>query len=294
MSPSIRDDRVLPEVRVVAALIVLVLLRASAVLYGSPERVGTEDVFAWRIAPAMTPLLMGAGYLGGAWFFARALFSRGWHFFGNGFLAITVFVWFMGVATLLHVEKYAPYSSFSFYAWAILYAVTPFLIPFLWLRNRVTDPGTPDPDDVIVPIHIRLTDRVVGTVLLVVSVLIFIFAREVAAATKANPAGLGLWPWALTPLSARVIAGWFALPGVVGLVLSAETRWSGWRIMLESQILSLVLILLGAARAWGNFRQDSLLTWVFVIGMSALLVSLGALYVSMERRRGRLRVALAA
>ena len=152
-------------------------------------------------------------------------------------------------------------------------------------RSRVTDPGTPDPHDVIVPVQVRLADRVVGIVLPVVAVLIFILGRQVAAATKANPIGLDLRPWALTPLTARVMSGRFALPGAVGLVLSQEPRSSGWRIMIESQVISLVFILLGAARAWNNFKQHSPLTWLFVIGMSILVISLGALYVSMERRR---------
>ena len=54
------------------------------------------------------------------------------------------------LSTLLHLDKFN--TSLSFYAWAFLYVVTPFLIPILWgLRNRATDPGTPDPDDVVVP-----------------------------------------------------------------------------------------------------------------------------------------------
>ncbi len=274
-----------------AALILVVLIIAIIILYGRPERVATEDLFPWRISPAMTALLMGAGYLGGAWFFARALSSPRWHWFGHGFLAISVFVWFMSVATFLHFDKFAPYSSLSFYAWTGLYVVTPVLVPFLWFRNHVTDPGTPDRNDVMVPVQVRMADRVVGIVLLVIAVLIFVLGRQIAAATKANPAGLDVWPWALTPLTARVIGGWFALPGVVGLVLSREPRWSGWRIMIESQLISVSFILLGAMRAWNNFKQHSPLTWLFVIGLSILAISLAALYVTMERRRRRVRVA---
>ena len=43
----------------------------------------------------MTALLMGAGYLSGAWFFVRAFFAPKWHWVGWGFLAITTFTWFM-------------------------------------------------------------------------------------------------------------------------------------------------------------------------------------------------------
>jgi hypothetical protein len=37
------------------------------------------------------------------------------------------------------------------------------------------------------------------------------------------------WAWKLTPLTARILAGWFALMGVGSLVLAVERRWSACR-----------------------------------------------------------------
>jgi pimeloyl-ACP methyl ester carboxylesterase len=64
-----RDDRVLPETRALGAFIVPFLLVAFAVLYGFPD--DTVHWFAWEIHPTMTPLIMGAGYIAGTYFFAR-------------------------------------------------------------------------------------------------------------------------------------------------------------------------------------------------------------------------------
>lgn len=280
---TIRDDRVFPEIRVVAAIIVAVLLAAVAILYFMPDRTG--ELFAWTIKPTMTPMLMGAGYLGGAWFFTRAFFTSRWHHFGNGFLAITTFVWFMGLATFLHFDKFTP-AHISFAAWLFLYVVTPFLVPFLWYRNRVTDPGTPDPNDLTVPAFIRQADGVIGGGMVVIAVLLFLLPFLGTDALK-------IWPWTVTPLTMRVIGGWFSLPGVVGLVLSREKRWSGWRIMIESQILSLALILLAAVINWNQFDTGKPLTWVFMIGISLLLLAVLALYVSMEMRRRQVRAPVA-
>lgn len=155
----VRDDRIFPEIRVIGAIIVLVLVVASAILYLMPDR--TKEFFAWGINPTMTPMLMGAGYLSGAWFFIRTCFESKWHHVGWGFLAITTFTWFMGIATILHWDKFTP-GHISFIAWAFLYFLTPFLVPFLWWRNRVTDPGTPDPDDVTVAPPIRQFSLVAG------------------------------------------------------------------------------------------------------------------------------------
>ncbi len=277
----VRDDRVFPEIRAIAAFIVAVLVVAFVILYFLPSQTG--DFFAWPIKPNMTPMLMGAGYISGAWFFVRAIFAPRWHWFGNGFLAISTFVWFMGLATFLHLDKFTT-GHISFYAWLILYVVTPFLIPFLWYRNRVTDPGTPDPGDVVVPTPVRQLDGVVGAGMLAIAVGLFLLPFFGADALK-------LWPWTVTPLTMQVIGGWFALPGVVGLVLSRDSRWSSWRIMLESQVIALLLILVAAVINWNLFNTGNVLTWVFVGGLSLLLISVAALYFIMESRR---RAALAA
>jgi hypothetical protein len=84
-----------------------------------------------------------------------------------------------------------------------------------------------------------------------------------------------------------VVAGWFALPGVLGLMYATDARWGSWRIVLQSQALGVALILIGALRAWGDFKQDRPMTWVFVGGLSLLLVTLLGLYASMESRRGK-------
>jgi hypothetical protein len=77
----------------------------------------------------------------------------------------------------------------------------------------------------------------------------------------------------------------FALPGVVGLGIALEKRWSAARIILEAQAFSIVMILIAAARAWGDFGQSNAITWLFVGGLSFLLVALAALYASIEIHR---------
>ncbi|HUS13896.1 MAG TPA: hypothetical protein VM536_02660 [Chloroflexia bacterium] len=274
---AVRDDRIFPEIRVVGAIIVLVLIVASAILYLMPTRTG--DFFAWTINPTMTPMLMGAGYLSGGWFFFRAVRATRWHHITWGFPAITAFVWFMGLATFLHYEKFN-HTHVSFYAWLFLYVVTPFLVPALWFRNRVTDPGTPDPVDVVVPAQIRQISMIAGGVMLAIALFLFL-VPDVA---------ISIWPWKVTPLTARVVAGWFALPGVVGLVLSRDSRWSAWRIMIEAQMIALVLILVAVARAWDQFNPGYWATWGFVGGIALLLLAVVALYVTMQGRRGAARV----
>lgn len=63
------QDRVLWPTRVLAAAIIPFLLVAFCVLFPVPT--DTRRLFAWQIRPTMTPMVLGAVYLGGAYFFAR-------------------------------------------------------------------------------------------------------------------------------------------------------------------------------------------------------------------------------
>jgi pimeloyl-ACP methyl ester carboxylesterase len=53
-----------------------------------------------------------------------------------------------------------------------------------------------------------------------------------------------------------VLGGWFALPGVVAIMMALDGRWSAIRVTLESQVLGIALILLGVARAWDDFDKQ--------------------------------------
>jgi hypothetical protein len=270
-----RDDRVLPETRWIAALIVPFLLAAFGILYLRPD--DTARLFAWPVRPHMTALLMGAGYLAGAYFFTRVALATRWHEVAVGFLAVTAFTWFIGAATLLHWDRFT-YGHVSFVTWVVLYVVTPFLVPALWWRNHAHDPMHRAEHTILggvvlrVPMPVRVAMVLVGSAELVIAALAFV-QPDLAIA---------VWPWTLTTLSARLNAGWFALPGVLALCALFETRWSAWKITLESQTIGVALILLGVVRAWSDFDPANPLRWVFAGGIALLLLGLLALHLAMR------------
>jgi hypothetical protein len=209
----VRDDRILPEVRWLAVLIIPFLVAAFILLYVWPN--DTDKLFAWTIKPAMTPMMLAAAYFGGIYFFTRAVLAKRWHLVKLGFLPVTTFAALLGIATILHWDRFN-HSHISFFTWAALYFTTPFLVFAVWLRNRTTDPGTAESNEVIIPYVIRLFIGGIGVITLAVSLLLFL-----------QPAlMIRLWPWMLTPLTARVAGAMFALPGVVGLGIALEKRWS--------------------------------------------------------------------
>ena len=265
-------DQTRRETRLAAVAVMLVLLVAVVILYLFPD--DTERLFAWTIRPRMTPLLMGANYAAGALFFARVALGRRWHAVEHGLPAVATFAALALVATLLHLDRFHA-GHIAFYTWTIVYVISPFLIAWLWLRNRAADNHAPDPGDSTVSATARRLTGVGSVVLLGLALTMF------AAPSLFIP----LWPWTLTPLTARVVAAFFALPGVTGLLLSREPRWSAWRWLVESAILGLGLTALGVPRAWADFQPLGLADWLYVVSLVALIAGLVGFYLTMQSRR---------
>ena len=267
----LRDDRIFPLTQRVAWLIIPFLAAAALVLYGLPGR--TTEFFAWTIRPEMTPIIMGAGYAVGAYFFFRVATGDEWHTVAPVFLGIATFTWFMAVATVLHWENFN-HSHEAFFLWVILYAVTPILIPTLWALNRRTDSRAVPEGAVTLPQSIRMVGGALGVILIVSALVLFAVPDLMIDA----------WPWAVSPLTARILAGWIALFGVANSAAVTDLRWTGSRILLQCQIGGIALVLVGVVRAWHNFDQANPLTWAGVGSVVLYLCAVTALYAWMERR----------
>ena len=270
-----RDDQILTATRVVAAGIIFILLLAVYALYLNPD--ATDQNFAWTIKPRMMPMMMGAGYLMGAYFFARVLTARQWHRAAAGYLPITAFTIFMAAATVLHLDRFHQ-GSLAAALWMIIYVITPFLVPYLWWRNQRTDSGAPEPNDIVVPRAARLAALAIGIVITLIGVVIFIWP-DIAIRS---------WPWTLTPLTARVLAGWMMLPAVGGLYLQHESRWSAWRLLLESITVGSLFFAIAMVFAWSDWSTSNPLTYLFALVTVGVVVVVPAAYFVIESRRKRL------
>jgi hypothetical protein len=204
-----------------------------------------------------------------------------WHPASAVVLGVAVFATLNLIITLIHWDKFnqgdAPFlAAGAFYLWVVLYIVFPPLVTTIWLRNNRTDARTPEPGDPIVSGSARLAARVlaIGTLLAAGFFLLW-------------PDGaIDVWPWDLTPLTARILGAASAQLGVAALAVSVDERWSSWRLFAQTVFVALALLLVGAVRAWGDFDESNPLTWIWVGGIAAGALALLALYRSMEARRG--------
>jgi hypothetical protein len=262
-----KDDRILLQTRLVLIIVVPVLILAFLILYVFPDQYG--DRFAWTIQPHMTSLLIGSGYLGGAYMFVFAIFGRRFHRVTAAFPSVTSFTVAMLLVTFLHWDRF-DITHFPFQLWLILYVITPFLIPYLWIKNRVTDPGTLEPDDKEVPTFARSAFLLFGIAAMIWAVAMFL----------APQFAIGIWPWNLSPLTARVLGGWFSLLGIGGLVTSRDPRWSAWRVPLQSITLWATLVVIGAFMNPGDFAGG---VWnSFTVGTILSILTLAVFQIWMK------------
>jgi hypothetical protein len=271
-----RDDRVLPATRVAAVVVVAVLVPALIILWGLPG--DTADLWAWEIHPDLTPIFMGAGYGAGAYFFLRVYRATRWHEVGIGVISAAAFALLMLITTLIHFDKFnkgdAPtLAAIAFFGWTIVYILSPWVVAWLWRANEREDPRAPEAGDRVVPPTVRLMARAAGAGALLVAALVLLFP-DVA---------IDNWGWKLTPLTARVLACFTAQVGFGFLLLSRDPRWSAWRVLIQTFLIAVALLLVGAARAWDAFDDGNVLTWAYVIGLAGGAGALLALYLSMER-----------
>ena len=261
-----RDDRVRPLTRVVSYAIVPFLVVAFAVLYPVPG--DTDRLFAWHIASPLTAMLLGSVYLGGAYFFLRAGRATAWHTVKGGFVPVGVFATLMGVATVLHWRVFH-HHHIAFSLWVLLYFTTPFLVFWVWWRNRRNE-GPPDPAEPELSRRTARVTAVVGVSACATGILLFLAPDFVA----------GWWPWPLTPLTARVLGAIFCL-GVAGAGALADRRWSSARIPVQVALLMLSLILVAGVRAHAEWARSAW-TWLFAAGFGTVTVALAVLYRRMQ------------
>jgi hypothetical protein len=269
-----KDDRVFVSTQVVAAIIIVVLLLAFISLYIFPDH--TDIDFAWTILPRTSALFIGAGYTAGAHFFARLILDKKWHRVQAGFLPITAFTIMMLLATILHWDRFH-HGALNFYLWTIIYVITPFLVPFLWWRNRQTGITDLEEQDVRFSPLVQSALKIIG--LLGVLVFIVVFIQPTVLISTA--------PWKLTPLTARIFAGWSILTSCSIASLGFDGRWSGTRTLMESAMVGIGLCLLALPRMWGDFNKSNPMFYALVGGLVITLIAFIVIHIRMDNLSGQ-------
>jgi hypothetical protein len=240
----------------------------------------TDSYFAWTVNPPLTAAFLGAFFWSA---FVLALLSaraQVWAQARVGVVGVLLFVWLMLVATLLHIDRFhlnssSPVAAWAARLWLLIYVLDPPILLALLVR-QLRVPGGDPPRMAQLPAWFRLTIAVQGAVAVLAGLALFI---------EPSLAGV-LWPWQLTPLTARAVSAWLLALGVILGQAIWEDDWQRVRAGVVSYLVLGVLQVLTLARYAGDVDWNRPQTWIYLAFVTTvLLVGLRASFEAWSARR---------
>jgi hypothetical protein len=247
----------------------------------------TDETFAWTIQPPLTAAFLGAGYAAGCVLVALSLRDTVWARIRVALLTILVFVVITLAATLLHLDRFhfaaefagGPFiSKAAAWFWLSVYVVVPLAMLALLLPQERA-PGQDPAPSAPVPVALRGLLGAESLVLTVVGAVLFV----------APSTATWLWPWPLTPLTARIVAAWLVAFGVATALAAVAGDLERLRTAAIAYTTFGALVLVTVARFTGNFDWDDPPTWTLLI-VTAAMTATGAIGWWLAPAPGRIRV----
>lgn len=243
------------------------VLIAGIQLYVFSER--TDDVFAWTIKPPLTAAFLGAFYLAACMIAVASCRERLWENARVAVPGVLFFIWLILLATLLHLGKFHLDDSrfvpaLAAWVWVAIYVLEPPILSVVYVL-QLRAPGGDSPSAPEIPRWFRSTAAAFGALLVVLGAVLFV-APETAE---------DLWPWELTPLTARASAAWLVGEGLMGVMMAREERWIRVRWAVLS-LGALALLLAIALLRYGDSFDFGSPAGIGYLGALALMFAGGA------------------
>jgi uncharacterized integral membrane protein len=178
---------------------VLALIAGVMLFIGAAE---TDRFFAWTIEPPLTAAFMGAAFWAALVLLAWAANQREWVRSRTALPAVFLIAVLLLVATLIHLDKFDFDSLFGWFWLTVYVIVVPLLAVLIWrqIRRAGDVPRSERP----LPAWLRLALSLQAGAMLGIGAALFAFGTDAAS----------LWPWELTPLTARAIGAFLCGFGV--------------------------------------------------------------------------------
>lgn len=231
----------------------------------------TDRTFAWTIQPPLTAAFLGAGYGAGLVLVVLALRDGVWVHARLPLYTILLFVALTLVPTLIHLDRFhlapaftalGPLAKGAAWFWLAVYVLLPLvMIPVLVLQER--SPGVDPPRRWPVPTGLRIALVGESALLVVPGLLLY-----VAPATART-----LWPWPLTPLTARIVAAWLIAYGVTAVLAAFIGDLERLRIGALTYAVLGVLVLLAVARYPDTVAWDRPSAWILTAVTVAVVIT---------------------
>ena len=253
------------------------LLALGIDLMLAPSR--TDEFFSWAIKPELTAGTIGAFYITGFLLLVMALKGGAWARARTVILGGVVFALLAIPATFIDLDKFAFDSDETFavvvaWVWILSYTIVPVVLLLLLIpQGRL--PGV-DPRSGPPPRWLSTSLWVAGGLMTAVATGLTVVPEEMVK----------VWPWDLTPLTARVLGSWSAGVGIVFL-------WAAWendrfRMLPGTATLGFLGLvqLLTVARFGDDMSWDEPGAWIYVAVLGMALVAGGAGWVRLRQAEG--------
>jgi hypothetical protein len=224
----------------------------------------TETTFAWTIKSSLTAAFLGAAYWSSGVLEFLGARERTWANARVTVPSVLLFTILTLVVTLLHLDRFhfdseLIYTRAGTWAWLAIYAAVPVILGILFI-HQVTRPGGDPPRRTAIPDWIEAFLILHTLVMLPLGIALLLEPTLVAP----------LWPWALTPLTARAIGAWLFSIGIA----AAHTYWEGdqrrVRASLRSYLVLSLLQFIALARYPEEVNWSGIGIWVYVYILSTI------------------------
>jgi hypothetical protein len=231
-----------------------VLFGIAAVLAIGIAPADTQTNFAWPIQPVVMAAALGGFYITSAPLFLLPLFAKRWEMIKVMILPAALFSILQLGATFLHWDKFSV-GSFPFYVWFASYILPPpiFVSAYLWHQHQAA--SAPTSSRAALPVWLNWLLVICGTGLTLVALLVFIFPGLL----------IPMFPWQLTPLTARSLSAWLVAVGAIMLSMWRENDRTRARLSTPMFVLLLPVLILQMLRYAGQVNWSSPLLWFSLI-----------------------------
>src|SRR6266498_4101652 len=212
---------------------------AGPILFLFPTQ--TATYFAWTIKHPLTPIFMGANYAGGigaVW----AMYTNRWSIARILLPGVFTFAITQLLATLLHIPIFNWHHPVA-WAWLFVYITSPVATALVYLSME-RGYQAPESSQPRLPSIFNFVTGILSIATGIVGIMLILwpFLFKAQGTTSAVP----WWAWTLTPLTARVVGGWYLAACVLYATLNREHTLDHIKIGLFSLILVNGLQLIGA------------------------------------------------
>jgi hypothetical protein len=225
----------------------------------------TDRFFAWTIQPPLTAAFLGGAYWSSMlleWLSAR---EAHWANARIAVLAVFAFTLITLVVTLIHIERFHfassdPLARGAAWAWVIVYAVVPLFLGVL-IPEQVRTPGGDPPTLVLLPPWLWSLIGFQAAALLTIGLMLLI----------APIFSSSLWPWQLTPLTARAVGAWLVGLGIAAVHVLREGDLMRARSVQISSAAFVALQAVALARYPATVVWSDPRLWIYIAFLASIL-----------------------